>query len=335
MDVADLTSRLRRRRLRRPALVVGALLVAGTTVALAATWPRAAWTVATAAAVVAALAALFVLIGSRPRHEATHASEPRAFREVLDHLPFGVLVFEEGSYSCTYHNLETGRRSVTSWMAAADDPAVPWDGDHLAAVASKLRRQGAFTEPLPRDTGAAIRPAEVRWDALDGRLLATLRYLSDEEEQRMVLDELDLDTVAEGGWTPRAVAVEELCWEVAEAVAGDRRPLGVEVAASGTVVLGDPDLLRAAISQVVSRSVSSGDDSRPVTLRLTGEPGSVVVQVDEHDDSPPDTAADEASEELGLARRLAAVHGGELQVQRLGSVRRTQLQLPRALEQPG
>jgi hypothetical protein len=202
-------------------------------------------------------------------------------------------------------------------------------------VASKLRRQGAFTEPLPRDTGAAIRPAEVRWDALDGRLLATLRYLSDEEEQRMVLDELDLDTVAEGGWTPRAVAVEELCWEVAEAVAGDRRPLGVEVAASGTVVLGDPDLLRAAISQVVSRSVSSGDDSRPVTLRLTSEPGSVVVQVDEHDDSPPDTAAAEASEELGLARRLAAVHGGELQVQRLGSVRRTQLQLPRALEQPG
>ena len=334
MDVADLTPQLRRRRQRRPALMLAALVVAGTTVALAITWPRAAWTVTIAAVVVLPLAALLVLIGSRPRHDVGHALEPSASREVLDHLPFGVLVFEQGSYSCLYHNLGTEGRGVAAGMTAAD-PEVPWDGDHLDAVASKLCRQGPFTEPLPRAPRAAIPPAEVRWDDLGGRLLATLRYLSDEEEQRMVLDSLDIDTVAEGGWEPRAVAVEELCWQVAEALAGDRRPLGVEVATLGAVVLGDPDLLRAAISQVVSRSVGGGDDTRPVTLRLTGEPGSVVVQVDEHDDSPADTAPEEASEELGLARRLAAVHGGELQVLRLGSVRRTQLQLPRALAQPG
>jgi hypothetical protein len=249
--------------------------------------------------------------------------------DVLDRLPFGVLVFDAATFRCTYRNLLGAR-----WGAARGDlrDDHPWDDGHLSAVATKLRG-GSFTEPLPRDPSSASPPAEVRWDALRGRLLATVRDLSEAEGQRMVLDELHLDEVAEGVVSPQLVMLPALCWDIAEAVAGDRRPLGVDVHDAEAAVFGDPELLRAAVSQLVTRSTGGGDDSTPVTLRLMSEERSVLVQVDELEPSPRPTG-DGADHGLALVRRLAAVHGGELKVLRLGSTRRTQLELPRALPRP-
>jgi hypothetical protein len=320
-------------RRRRPLVVLGSVAAAAATVATALTWPSLAWAIGAGVTVVIALTAVFVLIRSWPRAGRTQpdrdrASEAEVSRELLDQLPLGVLAFDRDTRRCTYRNRLGARWGASS--AAGSNAVGPWDPGHLAEVATKLQT-GGFTEPLPRGTRSASPPAEVRWEAIGGRLLATIRGLSDEEEQRMVLDELHLDAVAEGGDAPQQVSIETLCWEVAESLAGDRRPLGVEVETPDAVVFGDPELLRAAISQVVARSTSGGDDSAPVTLRVTTEQRSVLVQVDEPDD--PAASTPQGRDELGLARRLAAVHGGELQIHHLGAVRRTQLDLPRALPQ--
>jgi hypothetical protein len=321
----------------RAGLVLGGVTIVLTAVAAGIAWPGLASAAAAALAALVALTALLASIASRGEQSGERAAsgggpdpDSPSTADVLDQLPFGVLVFERETRRCTYRN-----RLGARWGAArseATGAGVPWDPGHLAEVATKLQT-GPFTEPLPRDEVSDSPPAEVRWDAFGGRLLATVRDLSDEEEQRMVLDELHLDEVAEGGEPPQRVAVEALCWEVAESSAGDRRPLGVEVETPGAVVFGDPELLRAAIAQLVARATGRGNDTAPVTLRVVTEHRSILVQVDAPEDEPSDAPATESRDELGLARRLAAVHGGGLQIQHLGTVLRTQLDLPRALPQ--
>jgi hypothetical protein len=334
--VPGASRRLLRRRPRRPLLMLLAVVLAATTIVVALAWPGIGSALAAGLAVLVTLTALLVMIASRPSdagddRSADHATgwDVASSAEVLDRLPFGVLVFDAASLRCTYRNRLGSRCGVSH---GAHDPRGPWDDAHLAAVTARLR-EGAFTEPLPRDPASDSPPAEVRWEALQGRLLATVRDLSDDEEQHMVLSELHLDEVVEGAEPRRRIALEPVCWQVAESLAGDRRPLGVEIRDAEAAVFGDAELLRAAISELVAHSTGAGDDSTPVTLRLATRERSVLVQVDEHADARVSLPATEGGGELALVRRLAALLGGELEVRRVGSVQRTQIDLPRALPQ--
>ncbi len=245
-------------------------------------------------------------------------------------------------YRGARHEAEDARRAAEAAEADARRTAIMQE--RLVAVVSHDLRNplGALrgnASVLPR-----LGPLNDRQTLAISRMVRTL-----DRTDLLIRDLLDVARTRTGALLPVAPAearLGEVCARVLHEVRDARPDAEVTLSVSGDDRAAfDPERMAQVVQNLVSNAIEHGRGGAPVRVRVTGEPGELVIEVENQGEAPPADLLFEpfargthAGAGLGLGlvvvREVARAHGGTAALRSEAGRTVAQVRLPRSAAVP-